>query len=156
LDVTSGKLLPDGPAHPRSIRQLRFSPDGKTLASLCHGGVLHLWRAADGKHLAQPAVPGADIGQAAYTADGNLLIVAGQSLWRLDGPRDQVVAMPRPWPKADGQTLSEDGMRVVLQQSAAPDGTNPAVRAFGRRGHTRWRFSLWDIPAGTELCKQPF
>jgi WD40 repeat protein len=155
LDAATGReLLADG-VHNGAIHQLRFSPDGKTLASLCRGGVLNLWQAEGGKDLGRPRVPGGDVHNAAFNADGKLLVAGEGGLYRLDVQGDKAVRLPLQLPQFGSCVLSHDTQRLAVMQSVAADGKTPAVADSFRPERTRWLISLWDVHGGKELRKLP-
>ncbi len=154
LDATTGRQLLAGPVHHDSIRHVAFSPDSKVVASLCAAGVLHLWRADDGKHLGRPAIPGSDADEALFTPDGKLLVSTASALYRLDGADGKAVRLPLPLPAAATHTLSQDGTRLAVAQAVDAQG-KPAAPNFFHPERTRLLIGLWDVAAGKELCRLP-
>jgi WD40 repeat protein len=152
LNAATGRELLDGPAHHDWITGLSFSPDGKTLSSTCRRGVVHLWRAADGKHLARPEFPGGKVRHAVFPADGKLLVSAGDALYRYGAPGAKPIRLPLRLPAAEACTLSPDGSRLAVVQPAKPEGEGPRLYDPSTWG---WLVSVWDVRAGKELCRLP-
>jgi WD40 repeat protein len=75
--------------HPAIVFQVRFSPDGKLLATGCSNGLLTLWdlSAAEPRKLTVLEVPG-EVFSLAFSPDGNRLASAYTNVWvwDIDGP----------------------------------------------------------------------
>jgi WD40 repeat protein len=50
-EAMAGKLLLTYRGHAAEVRAVSWSPDGKHIASVGDGGVVHLWNAATGKQV---------------------------------------------------------------------------------------------------------
>jgi RNA polymerase sigma factor (sigma-70 family) len=85
-DVATGKELHALHGHSDWVSGVRFSPDGKTLASCGREGI-RLWDAATTKNLQVIKEPQADAPAPVFSPDGRLLAFSGQSgaivLWDL-------------------------------------------------------------------------
>jgi WD40 repeat protein len=154
VNAATGRQLLDGAAHHDSITWLGFSRDGKTLASLCAAGELHLWRAADGTHLGRPEIPG-DADQATILADGKMLIAADGTLYRIDVPGGKPVRLPLQLPQFGTPTLARAGSRLAVVQTVAADSKKPAAPEPWHPERTRSRISVWDVATGKKLSELP-
>jgi WD40 repeat protein len=155
LDATSGRPRFAGAAHLDSVRELVYSPDGQTLASLCGAGMLHLWRAADGSPLDRPDGLSAEMDGAAFSVDGSLLVSAGGSLSRIELPGGKVVRLPLRFPQGGPLSLARDGRRVAVGQCVAADGKTPAVPSPWEPERARWRVGVWEVASGKKLGDLP-
>ncbi len=166
-----GRPLPRG--HSATVRSVRFTPDGRALATVDDAAVLKLWDVAAGKELALPApTPGL---VRALSADGLTLATGGADgvvkVWRrTTGQVARTVPAHRAAVSAlnltpDGRLLATAGrdnalrlvdlatgrVRALAEQGApvttlvfTPDGT----ALFAGQGDARW--ALWDVAGGRE------
>jgi WD40 repeat protein len=145
-DPASGAKLLTLPGHPRAIRSLAWSRDGRRLASAGDEGAVKVWDVAAGKEIlslryarpprelsTHPSPPAESL--LAWDADGGRLAVAGAdgavTVWDVLTAKEAVSLSGR---KAAVSSVawSPDGRRLA---SAGEDGT----------------VSLWDTTAGQEV-----
>jgi WD40 repeat protein len=68
---------PDKPTileFPATIREVRFSPDGKLLAAACQDNFIHLWNTVDGQKAAVLRGHGTYVMSIAFSPDGRTLV----------------------------------------------------------------------------------
>ena len=99
----------------RVLKDLAFSPDGKTLASCGNDTVIRLWDVNSGKELRCLTGHNDDVGQVSFAPSGKLLFSAGRTL--------------RFWNVTDGGEVpvSVQGIPRVDTFACSPDGTILAV-----------------------------
>jgi WD40 repeat protein len=112
-DTASGSHIKTLTGHKREGISLIFSPDGKTLVSLCDDRTLRFWHVASGVELIKFQLPVTEMTEASlqFSPDGNVLAafmanLAGDSLlqtWHAP-PLDSI---PRP-PNADKSRIDEN------------------------------------------------
>lgn len=115
-DAKTGDQLPTLPGHPGGVISAYYPPDGKTIITVGHGGMIRRWDRATGREVAPPVLPG---GQAAFSADGSTFGIVG------DGRI--VIVETR---TGDHRTVScpKD---TAYSLALAPDGHVAAVSHFG-------------------------
>jgi WD40 repeat protein len=59
--------------HPDSVRDVAFSPDGKTLATCCGDRTVYLWNVASGQEIARLATRTGSFVKVQFSADGRRL-----------------------------------------------------------------------------------
>jgi WD40 repeat protein len=124
--------------HPKqTVRGADFSPDGKTLASVCDGGVLNLWDVATGKQI-HTAKHGA-FDHVEFSRDGKHLVTAGT---------DRLVRL------FDGKTGKElktftGHTGQVYVARFTPDGKQ--IVSSGIDTVTR----IWDVESGKQVRTLP-
>jgi WD40 repeat protein len=138
-------------AHPRHYPRLRFSPDGRVLVVTGDSGLL-LWDVATGRPLGW-APAGADrVNDAAFSADGKVLLTARPADEPGRPPPDQNRRLVQRWQAGTGKLLGE----VTITEDGPLQG-HPALSADGRlllapgtppRGAT-----LWDTASGRLLLR---
>jgi RNA polymerase sigma factor (sigma-70 family) len=107
----------DGEAPYRGIKALAFAPDGKTLATGCHGNnTINLWNVASGKEIRQFKASGPGVGALSFSPTGHALA---------SGSEDGAVEL---WDPASG-TRHWQRLQVgeVQALAFAPDGKTLAV-----------------------------
>jgi WD40 repeat protein len=126
--------------HEDPVTNVAFSPDGKTIFTLCEVSgrecKARLWNAHDGSPIGQPLVhDGAVIGVSAFSPDGKTLITMGAD------------RRMRRWNTADGsplgQPLRKDG--PVWQAAFTPDGKTVITGSQGRSAQ------LWNAFDGSPI-----
>jgi WD40 repeat protein len=121
VDVDSGRVLARHAA--RGVRQLAWSPDGRTLAA-ADSRFVHLWR-ANGTHL-MVRLPG--VRALAYSADGRLAVLLRREIVVLFG--GEVVQSVFKWPTPlEGLAWSPSGRWLATSIPAADQ-----LVFVGRRG----------------------
>jgi hypothetical protein len=120
VDVDSGRVVERHAA--RGVRQLAWSPDGRTLAA-ADPHFVHLWRAGEPRLMLR--VPG--VRALAYSADGSLALLRRREIVVVDGGEAQTVFK---WPTAfSGLAWSPNGRWLVTSIPAADQ-----LVFVGRRG----------------------
>jgi WD40 repeat protein len=127
--------------HNSAISSLSYSPDGKTIASGCHDGLIHLWDVKTGKEIARFGerqvretnfvLDGQFI---AYAPDGQTIAVTdreGVKLWNVSGGKCR--------------ELKDDEESLFIAFS--PDGKLLGVKT--NRGGLR----IWDVAVGRRVCR---
>jgi WD40 repeat protein/serine/threonine protein kinase len=123
-------------AHPAPVRTAAFSPDGRTVLTVCDDSRAYLWETATGTVRARLEHP-ADVLAAVFSPDGRLVLTAGE-----DGTA-------RLWDAATG------GPAGGPLRHAGP----VRVAAFGRGGRTVFtagedrQVRLWDTDTGRPLAQ---
>jgi WD40 repeat protein len=124
--------------HNSAIRSLAYSPDGKTIASGCHDGLVHLWDVKTGKKIAQFGERQAvgfhslDGQVVAFAPDGQTIAATGREgvkLWNIAG--------------GTYRELKDDEASLFIAFS--PDGKLLGVKT--NRGGLR----IWDVAAGRKV-----
>jgi WD40 repeat protein/tRNA A-37 threonylcarbamoyl transferase component Bud32 len=127
-DLDSKVVFRDLVDHAARINHIRFSPDGKKLASVSRTGWVYLWEVESGQLLYKYEGHSADVFAVVFSHDGRLMYT---------GSRDQTVEI---WDTASGRhehCLGGHGQFVTCL-SLSPDGTRLAAGSwFGE-------IVLWD------------
>lgn len=123
--------------HNSAICSLAYSPDGKTIASGCHDGLVHLWDVKSGKEIARfggRQQQGASFyGEfVAFAPDGQTIAVTRREGLQL-------------WNVAEGKCRELKDDEASLFIAFAPDGKLLGVKTNG--GGLR----IWDVAAGRKL-----
>jgi WD40 repeat protein len=140
LELIVGKELHAYPAHASAIEELRFSPDGKRLASLDSEGHLRTWETAKGKPLSLASQGSLFQPHFGITADSKTLVALDRGgILRSYNLRDgaclrhaRVGARTSPWVTVPGRALFAPnfGLLVTLKDQ---------------------RVRLWDATTGQQL-----
>jgi WD40 repeat protein len=123
-----------------AIAKVRFSPDGKIIASLDFTN-LRLWEAISGKALTGPWSSSQFVGVGAFSSDSNLFALGGQKI-----SNGRVSAEITVWDLAASkliETLSLPPAETVQALAFASDGK---TLISAGTGNVRW----WDIATGQE------
>lgn len=122
--------------------RVRFSPNGKTLATASTGGELKLWNVDDGKELKSLASLAFNLQCVAFSRDGAWVVAGG-------GPfRDGKFGWAGVWEITSGKQIAEmeDMPDSVLGIAISPDGR--LVATAGRDGAAR----LWEAETGKSVA----
>ena len=137
--------------HPRAIRTLAFSPDGKRLASISIDRTALLWDVDTGEQIAEmdlPAPVGKRIGR--YTAVGVAFSPLGDII--AGGHRGDIVL----WDATDGKTLMTLPQPETSQRSItlcfSPCGTYLASGAWWQGGLQKVPIRLWKVATGENIA----
>jgi WD40 repeat protein len=142
FDVATAKEVLRLPAHERMLWSIKYSPDGKTLASVGWDMRLQteirLWDSATGKELRQwhpvDKFPGAQPS----------LVFAGArtlALWRYLGPTCL-------WNTSTGKEFGQFGDSVLLTADFSPDGK---LMASWDNNNPLPHIRVWEVATGTEI-----
>ncbi len=139
-DLATGKPVAELSGHRAAIVRLRFTPDGKTLASGSIDHTIRIWDLTKRKEIRQIPIPWN--GSFALSPDGRTLAASND---------DQCLHL---WDVTSGQdvrTLRVEG------EAAPPHGHMPTPLAFSPDGKTLvedrdcYSFRLWDVATGKPL-----
>ena len=164
LDAATGKELRRIQIHPGSLNDLKFSPDGKRLATAILGAkfsAVKIWDATTGKELLtlQGLSPVA-VRQLTYSADGTRLAAfLGGEISRSNGGFGiGDYAEVAVWDTATGKQLyTLKGLRRYrLSMAFSPDGRRLATASGTSLGpvpdpNAGWAVKIWDATTGNEL-----
>jgi tetratricopeptide (TPR) repeat protein len=139
-DAASGQAVGHALEHPRGVRSVAFSPDGKTILTGCQDGVVRLWGAATGQPVGQPMKnPG--LGglwvkyRAAFSPDGKTILSVGEDY------------TARLWGAATGQAVGRPMVHSAQVRSVAfsPDGKLILTGSDDKTAQ------LWDAATGERI-----
>jgi WD40 repeat protein len=177
-DVGSGRMLREMKGHTNWVFAVRFSPDGKSLAT-CAGDALRLWDVAGGKLVREIPEGG---GHLAFSPDGKALATAshdsihlwdvatghklrqlkGHGSWNIpdlafsadgkrlvSGSRDSTVAL---WDVTTGERLHhfEGHQGAVMCLAFSPDG-----KRLASGGSEDGTLLVWDVATAKRLHRCP-
>jgi WD40 repeat protein/tRNA A-37 threonylcarbamoyl transferase component Bud32 len=130
--LNSLELLVD---HPKSAWCLAFSPDGRTIASGCHDGLVRRWDLATGQPAGEPLRHPAAVGTVTFSPDGKMIIASyGQGGVGLAQRWQAATATPV------GEPVSSPGGIASLHYS--PDGKEIVTASHNGT------IQLWDAATG--------
>jgi RNA polymerase sigma factor (sigma-70 family) len=133
-DVATGRELHRIPAHLQWIKDLDFTPDGRTLASCGAENVIRLWNVASGRERLGRGEHRSAIRSMAIAPDGRRVMTGGY-----DGTI-------REWDPATGRQLRLIGRcdHVVQDLAYTPDGTGLVTGSYDHSCR------LWDLASGED------
>ncbi|HEY3418277.1 MAG TPA: hypothetical protein VGM23_15475 [Armatimonadota bacterium] len=132
FQVATGKKVLTLPK--KMTQELRFSPDGKTLAVAYVDGNIGLWNVADGK-LLHMVKSGNEVYTLDWSPKGNLLVTAGlNSKITLWDPKTMTVLKQLPSPE------------WVISARFSPDGTRLLTAGGTRNLSPGRKVQVWGIP----------
>jgi RNA polymerase sigma factor (sigma-70 family) len=117
-DVATGKEAPRWTAPPWAFVNT-LSPDGKILAAETKGSAAHLWEAVTGKELHQLTGRDGWFHDAAFSADGRMLVAAMHVAPHEGEPKRPWWAV---WETATGKVLRAFEEKGILAVAISPDG----------------------------------
>ena len=134
-DVKTGRQIREIPAHRREVRDLTFSPDGKTLATCGAENVVRLWDAASGEERHSGTAPRSALRSLAFSPDRHSLVTGGE-----DGTI-------REWHISTGRQRRLIGTcaDAVSDLAFTPDGKKLVTGSFDATCR------LWDVEIGKEV-----
>jgi WD40 repeat protein len=119
-DAESGEKLLDLPV-PSWVWKVIYAPDGRRIAATCADGRLFVWDAGTGAPVLATRTTASELADAAFTADGEMLVTGGGSEVQL-------------WDARAWRLKATHRLPAVYIQGVAPspDGSRIAVAASGR------------------------
>jgi WD40 repeat protein len=147
--------------HKDLVRELAFSSDGKTLASVADDGSILLWDLLDLTHVVTASLPGVDyrnLPAVAFSPDDTLLATVGKGpygnvldLWDVSKPQH---------PEFKRAIYFEEGNEIghlsgPMQLAFSPDGVTLALSGCGAVGTdnrcVEGKVALWDVDFITNM-----
>lgn len=146
------------PAHQRSVQELRFSPDGRTLVSTGGEREVKLWDLTGPQPRERGSLMGGDA--VSFSRDGTMLLTSGRpvQLWDLSGPaprKGAAVMVPRD--AGSPAALSPDGKVVACAEFSHVvrvwdlEGSTAKERPVGPEAHVGVMAMAFS-PDGTRLA----
>jgi WD40 repeat protein len=144
-DAATGKRLGKALPHPDQVDHMKFSLDGKILATACQDGKVRLWDLATRKPVGKPMPhPGSLYLGLDFSQDGKTLITIAHQM----NPDGQKVYL---WEAATGKPVRKP---LVLDKSrifcGTPDG-KVLVTGTSAPDRRTSKVQFWDLPAGKLL-----
>jgi WD40 repeat protein len=132
------RLAPTPLPHPGSIASVTFSPDGKTVTTVCNAAAtVYQWDSASGKLLREWRLPQNWIAASAVGAGGKLLAAADE------------VGRVALWDTTSGKRLHSLKGTAGLALAMSPDGRSVIA------GLPNGQLAVWDTASGKERCLLP-
>jgi eukaryotic-like serine/threonine-protein kinase len=144
-DWRSDKRLAELEGYQSQVDALRFSPDGKLLATGDQFGIVRVWDAATYKEVAN--FKGHAVG-----IDG--LVFAPDGQWLYSASYDGLVRRWRIAPEPDPDTIDDDSANYPTQLGLSPDGKSIFVYSRLKTGSPpRVTLRHWDLASRRELAR---
>jgi WD40 repeat protein/tRNA A-37 threonylcarbamoyl transferase component Bud32 len=110
------------------VRSVAFSPGGRLLAAGCINGTIHVWNAQGGRDRDPLIREGLYYSAAAFSPDGNELVVAGDSV--VVGQRERTSVIRHEWPSGNPRRLLAS-VGMIFDLAWSPDGETLACAHIG-------------------------
>jgi WD40 repeat protein len=138
-------------AHAQNVRNLAFSPDGNTLATVADDGILKLWNVATRELRAETGIPGPLAPEdfnvpLVWTADGRMLALGGATVVALhDGATGRLLRTLDPGSMVYSMRFSPHDELVTAQEDFDLAFWNPHSGALLHRIPTSHQESVYDL-----------
>lgn len=143
FDAATGEELAKLTGHEQRILRIRFSPDGKLLASSSRDKTIRLWEVPSGNPKGVLTQPKSPVKGMVFLPDGALVSAGYDSVIRF-------------WNVESGkETKVKNAGMVLASLAASPDGTllAAAESAAENKGDGAAPLKIWDVATGKELLK---